>query len=359
MPRDHDGAARLAPDEFEASAAAGFLNTATYGLPPRATVEALQKAASDWAGRGSWTVWEEDGEICRQLFAELIGVEPHNVALLPAVSVAAGVIAMSLPVEPGDNVVIYEQDFNSTVLPWLALQNRGVEIRLRPLEGLVDAVDERTGLIALSAVQSADGAVADLGNLQRTGVRLFVDATQAAGAIQLDLTGADYVAAHGYKWLLCPRGLSFLYVDPDRLDEIVPWLAGWKARRDPYDESPYGPRELALDVRRLDVSLAWFEATGSRRSLELLRALGIERISEHNLGLARAFATELGIRETGSPIISVPSDNPPEAVQHLRSAGVACAGRAGSLRFCFHLYNDSEDVARALQGLQDLPVFAA
>lgn len=351
--------ARLAPGEFNQAAVAGFLNTATYGLPPHSTVEAIQRAADDWANRGSWMPWEEDGEVCRQLFAELIGVDAANVALLPAVSVAAGLIAMSLPTSSGDNVVVYEHDFNSTILPWRALERRGVDIRSCSLDSLVGAVDDRTALVAVSSVQSIDGSVADLQGLKATGTRVFVDATQSAGAIDLDLSLADYVAAHGYKWLLCPRGVSFLYVAPEHLAEVVPWLAGWKARSEPYDDRPYGLRELASDARRLDVSLAWFEAAGSRRSLELLTELGIERISEHNLALARSFATKLGVPETGSAIISIPADNPPQAVEHLRDAGIACAGRAGSLRFCFHLYNDAEDVARALDELRTLQVFAA
>ncbi len=350
---------RLAPDEFNQGAVTGFLNTATYGLPPHSTVRAIQRAADDWADRGSWMPWEEDGEVCRQLFADLIRVEATNVALLPAVSVAAGIIAMSLPTSAGDNVVVYEHDFNSTILPWRALESRGVDIRSGSLASLVDAVDDRTALVAVSSVQSIDGSVADLQALKATGTRVFVDTTQSAGAVDLDLSGADYIAAHGYKWLLCPRGVSFLYVAPEHLAEVVPWLAGWKARSDPYDDRPYGLRELATDARRLDVSLAWFEAAGSRCSLELVAELGIEQISEHNLALARSFAKELGVPETGSAMISVPTDNTAEAVEHLRNAGIVCAGRAGSLRFCFHLYNDAEDVARALEGLQSLQVFAA
>ena len=84
--------------------------------------------------------------------------------------------------------------------------------------------------MAVSSVQSADGHVADLAALRSTGVRVFVDGTQSIGALPLDLAGVDYLAVSGYKWLLCPRGLGFLYVRRERLDEIEPWLAGWKSQ---------------------------------------------------------------------------------------------------------------------------------
>ena len=346
----------LAPSEFDQSKTRGYLDTGTFGLPPRSSLEALEQALAGWRDGAPWRMWEEDGEVCRALFAGLVGVEPANVALLPALSSAAGLVAASLPAERGDNVVLYKDDFTSTLLPWRALEHRGVELRAVALRELASAIDERTVLVAVSSVQSADGSLADLESLRETGVPLFVDATQAVGAVPVDARGIDYLAAHSYKWLLCPRGLTFLYVRPDRLRALEPWTAGWKSRLRPY-EHYYGFPELTDDARRLDVSLAWFVAAGARPSLELIAEIGVARIAAHDLGLARSFAAELGLPEPAAPIVRMTVQDADGAVERLRAAGIACSARAGSIRLCFHLYNDSTDVELALETLA--PVAAA
>jgi selenocysteine lyase/cysteine desulfurase len=229
-------------------------------------------------------------------------------------------------------------------------------MRFRPLDRLAEAVDERTAIVSVSSVQSADGRVADLDALRATGVRLFVDATQSAGALPIDLRGIDYLAVAVYKWLCCPRGLAFLYVRPERLGEIEPWLAGWKSTVDPYERYYGPPRNLTEDARRLDTSLPWFLAAGARPSLELIAGLGAERIAEHDLALARAFSAGLGLPEPAAPIVQVRVADWERALAELGRAGVRCAGRAGALRFSFHLYNTEEDVVRALEAVR---VFAA
>jgi selenocysteine lyase/cysteine desulfurase len=338
-----------APSEYEGGRADGYLDTAAYGLPSDSTLLALERALAGWSKGEPWRTWEEDGETCRSLFASLVGARLEDIALLHAVSAAAGLIAASLPVRAGDNVVLYDRDFTSTMLPWRGLERNGVELRLRPLEGLASAVDERTVLVAVSAVQSADGAVADLAALRETGARLFVDATQAVGAGPFDVNQLDYVAAHPYKWLCSPRGLAFLYVRPDHLEEIEPWTSGWKSAAEPYDF--YGLPELTPDARRLDVSLAWLAAAGGRASLELITKLGPELIAEHDLGLARSFCSQAGLPEPTAPIVRIEVADAEAMLAALARAGIRAAARAGAVRVSFHFYNDDEDVARSLEVL--------
>lgn len=341
----------LAPEEFPRGRAVSYLDTATYGLPPSRTLAAVHAAVAAWEQGGSWLAWEAEGEACRELFAGLIGAEAGHVSLQPAVSAAAGIVALSLPAVAGDNVVCYEADFESCIFPFLALERRGVEVRLRPLERLAEACDERTRLVAVSAVQSADGRRADLARLRTTGAPLFVDATQAVGAVPFDLAHVDYAAAAAYKWLLCPRGLCFLWVRSERLPEIEPWLAGWKAHRDPYGAFYGGPRDLADTARRLDISLPWQVAAGARASLSLVAELGVGRIAAHDLALATRFCRALALPDPESPIVQVRLAGAEATAAELRRIGLRCSVRAGALRFAFHLYNDDEDVDRAVAAL--------
>jgi len=341
----------LAAAEYEGTRTAGYLDTATYGLPPASTVAAIEAALQGWRAWGDWLAWERDGERCRELFARIAGAPAESVALVGAVSAAAGIVAATLPTGPGDNVVCFEHEFQSALFPWLALEQRGVEVRLCALEELADAIDARTQLVAVSTVQSADGRVVDLDALKDAGAPLFLDATQSAGVLPVDLEGVDFLVAAGYKWLLCPRGLAFLYVRPERLPEIEPWQAGWKSIDDVY-ERYYGlPKMLTDEARRLDTSLPWLLAAGARASLEVIDRIGVERIAEHDRALAARFCAGLGIPETGSPIVQLERTDAEAVVERLRAAGVKCSVRAGALRFAFHLYNDEGDADLALDVL--------
>ena len=341
----------LASSEYERSEVRGYLDTATYGLPPRSVVAAVEDALAGWRSRRSWVAWEEEAERCREFFAGLVAADSNDVAITTAVSVSAGVVAAGLPASRGDNVVVHESDFASNLFPWAELERRGVDVRALPLERLAEGIDGRTALVAVSSVQSADGRVADLDALKGTGARLFVDATHSVGALPVELEGIDYLACSTYKWIPAPRGLSFLYVRRERLPEVEPWLAGWKARRD-WPGSYYGlPPDLADDARRLDTGLPWIVTAGTRPALELIAHLGVVAVSAHDLALARRFAAGLGLPEPAAPMVHVALEDAEAAVARLEEHGVKASVRAGAVRLSFHFYNDDEDVDLALEAL--------
>ena len=342
----------LAPSEYEGSPTRGYLDTATYGLPPRATVAAVEQTLASWQGRGSWLDWEQDGEACRELFAQIVGAQPEDIAYVAAASVAAGIVAASLPAEAGANIVLYERDFDSVLFPWRSLAERGVELRTLPLERLAEGIDERTALVAVSLVQSSDGRMPDLAAIKAAGTRLFLDGTQAVGSIPVSLEGVDYLVAHSYKWLLSPRGLCFFYVRPERLPEITPWLAGWKSRSDPVRGLLRRARARVgrAPARRLDPLVL---GPGSPREPRADRDGSAPRRSASTTSPSRACSRpSWALAEPASPILRVPVEDAEAAVERLKRAGVACSARSGSIRFAFHLYNDEEDVGLALEALR-------
>lgn len=174
-----------------------------------------------------------------------------------------------------------------------------------PLE---DGFRGRADLVAVSAVQSCDGRVADLDAIlaaaREAGARVLVDTTQASGWLPVDCAPLDYVVCGAYKWLLAPRGTAFLAVRPDSAEQLRPLAVGWYAGDDPWT-SIYGtPLRLAADARRFDVSPAWFSWAGAADALELLAALDRETVRAHNVGLADAFLAGLGLVPQGSAIVT-------------------------------------------------------
>jgi selenocysteine lyase/cysteine desulfurase len=268
------------------------------------------------------------------------------VAVGNQVSSFAGLVAISLP--RGARVICAHGDFTSVLWPFIVAP--GVDVAMVELEDVAAAIDERTALVAVSAVQSLDGRVADLDAIEAacatTGARTFIDATQASGWLPLDAKRFDYVAASGYKWLLSPRGVCFMSIRPEAAEPLQPHLAGWYAGDDPF-ETNYGARlRLASDASRFDLSPAWLSWVGTAPALAVLEAVGIEAIHDHDVGLANRFRAGLGMPEGDSAIVSVPAGSLGEA---LEAAGVMATEREGMMRFSFHLLNGSADVDRALE----------
>ena len=336
----------LAPDEF--APAGVFLNSATLGLAPLCSVEAMRAyELSRQAGTVNAVEIDAYVERGRAAFAALLGREPSEVAVGSQASQFVGLVAASLP--PHSVVLGAEEDFTSVLFPFLRAD---LDVRLVPLERLLDSVGDDIDLVAVSAVQSADGRLVDLTALAdaaaRAGAPTLVDVTQAAGWLPLSGLEADYVVGSGYKWLLGPRGTCFFAVAPTApaLPELA---AGWYAGESRWD-SIYGPPlRLATDARRYDVSHAWGCWVGHAPALELLLEIGVERIHAHDLALANALRDGLGLPPGHSAIVSV--ETPDDIATRLSAAGIAAAVRAGRLRLSFHLYNTVDDVEAALRAL--------
>jgi selenocysteine lyase/cysteine desulfurase len=330
---------------------ATYLNTASYGLPPRAAWEAMQAAADEWRhGRTGFAGWDRSVGAARASFARLHAVAPADVAIGPQVSPFVGLVALSVP--RGARVVCAEGDFTSLLWPFLALE--GVRVDLVPLGEVAEAIDGRTDMVAVSAVQSATGGLADLDAIADAaaahGARTLIDASHACGWLPLDAARFDYLVCAGYKWLLGPRGTAFFTAREEAAERLVPHLAGWYAGEDP-DTTYYGaPLRLAGDITRFDVSPAWLCWVGHAPALELLEQVGIEAIRAHDLALAARFRAGLGLPPGDTPIVSASLDRD-DAIDALRAAGVMAAGRGAGVRFSFHLYTTEADVDRALEVL--------
>ncbi|HEX7745606.1 MAG TPA: aminotransferase class V-fold PLP-dependent enzyme [Micromonosporaceae bacterium] len=329
----------------------GWLNTASYGLPPRPAWDALQAALHDWqVGHTSWEGWSEATDQSRRSFAGLIGVRPEDIAVGSAVSQLLAPVAAALPA--GARVVVPEVEFTSNLFPWLVQAERGVQVRTTSVAGLADAVDAGTDLVAFSLVQSADGTVAAYDDVvaaaRAHGALVVVDATQACGWLPFDGSRADVVTVGAYKWLMAPRGAAFAYLAPELRDRLTPSAAGWYAGADVH-ASYYGPPlRLAADARRFDISPAWFSYVGAAPALDLIAEVGLPAIRAHNVALANRFLAGLGRPPGDSAIVTV---DVPGAEQRLAAANVRAAVRAGRVRASFHIYSTVDDVDIALDAL--------
>jgi selenocysteine lyase/cysteine desulfurase len=328
----------------------GWLNTASYGLPPQPAWEALQSALADWrVGATSWEGWDEATGAARAGFARLVGVPSADVSVGSQVSQLLAPVAAA--VADGARVVVPEIEFTSNLFPWLVHGDR-LSVVTVPTGRLAETVAAGCDVVAFSLVQSATGEVADYAGIvaaaREAGAMVVVDASQACGWLPFDAALADVVVVAAYKWLMSPRGTAFAYLSPRVRDGLRPLAAGWYAAAEVHG-SYYGPpMRLAEDARRFDVSPAWFSWVGTAPALAVVERIGVAAIQEHNVALANRFCTALGRPPGRSAIVTVDA---PDAEARLAAAGVRAAVRAGRVRASFHVYSTDADVDLALNAL--------
>ena len=345
---DHLAAARAEFDQVTT-----YLNTATVGLPPRRSWDALQNMLAQWqSGQADPVAYGGAVEAARAAYAGLVGVPASWVATGYQVSPFAGLLAANLG--DGSEVLTAQGDFTSILFPFHSQARRGVTVREVPLSDLADAVTPSTTLVSVSLVQSADGRLLDLPGLRSacaaTGTRILLDVTQAAGWLPVDAATVDYTVCAGYKWLLAAKGTAYLSIAPHLMDELIPHGTGWYGGEEPWASIYGGPLRLAADARRFDTSPAWQSWVSAVPSLDLLTEVGPDRLHGHCVGLADRFLAGLGMPPAGSAIVALPVHG--DVVGTLAREGITAATRAGRLRLSFHLANDDADVEQAVTALR-------
>lgn len=350
-----------------------YLNTATMAVGCAPARAAYERAVERWsAGRFDWVEAERAGEDARAFFAQIVGARVEEIAIVPAVSSAAGIVAANLPPgKRGENIVVAENEFSSNYFPWVLLRERGYEVRAVPsTDGGISAdaygelADGGTRLIAVSAVHSPTGYRTDLAALRRVAARsgawFFVDACQAAGAVPLDVVrdGVDFLAAASHKFLLGSRGMGYLFVRRELLDRVHPILPGWKAARKPL-ESFYGPAmDLSPTASKLDTSLVWFAALAEQAAFGIFRQFGIQTLLDRNAQLSRRLHDALVAHRPAlrpfperhrSTIVSVPVNDTEAVMARLREANVVASIRDGRVRLSVHFYNLEDEIDRVAE----------
>jgi selenocysteine lyase/cysteine desulfurase len=328
----------------------GFLDTPTFGLPPRFVAEALHDCLRSWErGRLQVSEFDEPMRASRAAYASLIGVDARQVAMGSSVSSMIGLVAASLP--HASRVATLRGEFTSVIFPFAAQAGRGVTVTELPHGRFEDAAGD-FDVAAASLVQSADGTVLDVDALQRSAAEsdtvTVIDVTQALGWKNIELSWADVAVSASYKWLLGPRGVAWMSLSQRMFDALVPHLANPYAGEDLWS-SMYGlPLRLAADARRFDASPVWFSVLGAGLSLPWLASLDRATVETHTVGLANRLRTELDLPPSDSAIVSIPVAH---AAAALQQAGIRASVRAGTARVGFHLYNTDADLDRLLDAL--------
>jgi selenocysteine lyase/cysteine desulfurase len=367
--------------EFPITDALIYLNSCSLTPLPTRGAAALAEYARTWAelgGRAWYDHWVGLLDDLRADFARVLGADPDEVALEPAVSAALVTIASSFDYGKRNKVVVADLDFPTDGHTWLALEKTGVEVAFVhspdgttvPLELFERAVDERTALVCTGHVYYTTGYIQDVARLaelcHRKGAALVVDAYQSIGALPFDVhaSGADFLVGGTLKWLMGGPGMAFLYARRDRIADAKPTAIGWWAMRDPF----------AFDVQRIDLSptARRFEygtpavpaAYTARAGVALLAEIGVDVVRERHMTLSQrlvdgALAQGWGLgcvpeATRRSPIVTLRHPEPARVVDALRANGCIVDARPGLVRLSPHHFNTEDEMDAALELLAPL-----
>lgn len=361
-----------------------WLNCAYMGPLPTAAaaagVDGMRKKVHPW-GIEVPDFFEPSEEL-RRSWAGLLGADGEDLALTPSASYGISLAARNLPVGPGQEILVAEEQFPSNYYPWTASAARSggrVRVIRRPADGdwtaaVVNALSSRVAVAALPQVHWTDGGWFDLERIgaaaRDAGAALVVDATQSLGAIPFDVARIrpDFVAGAGYKWLLGPYSLGYLYVAPHHRDS-EPLEDNWIQRAnaaefarlvDYTDARQPGARRFDVGERS-NFALVPAARASARQIAEWDPAAIARSIAPKTRRLA-AGAERLGCRSLPESrraphylAVSLPEGAGDGALERVRRSlserRVFVSVRGDSVRVTPHLYNDDEDLDRFLEAL--------
>ena len=315
----------------------------------------------------------------RELGARLLHALPEEIAFVGPTSLALSFIAAGLDWQTNDNILIYLDDYPANVYPWLALAERGVNVRflharelgcIGPMD-VLDQVDPQTRLVALASCHFVSGYRIDLNGigqaLHQRDILFCVDAIQTLGAFPTTVEHVDFLAADAHKWLLGPCAAGILFVRRSLQERVRPAVFGWNNVRCPHfvaqQEMIFRP-----DARRYEAgSLNLLGLVGLTAAMELILEIGVENIAAELLrkrallvpALKRKGCAVLNTEadsSNASGIVTFCRDGTDMAAlcEKLEAANIITSlrfDRAGRqyLRLSPHFYNTDAELGRLLE----------
>lgn len=357
-----------------------YLNHASCSPPPTTAIAAMTAQLADVQLNGSlnYKHWVKTKENCRRLTAKLINVRAEQIAFLRNTSDALSSVANGLKWNAGENIVTFQNEFPSNVYPWRRIRDAfGVELRFCPerdgridLDEFCSLIDEKTRVVAISAVQYASGFRANLRKIadaaRRFDALLVADVIQAMGVNPLDAETDLFDVAAGafHKWMLAPEGIGFLYLSDRARARIEPTLVGWISVEHHEDfsdfEQDYKIGTLAWETGTFASSLFY----AVEKCLEIFHEYGVEQINSYLLELTDFLCENVNrenyeivssrLESEKSPLVCLKSRKnltPSEIVKHLHKNKIIVIPRGDRVRISPHIYNTQSDIKKLLAAL--------
>jgi cysteine desulfurase/selenocysteine lyase len=371
-----------------------YLDTAATAQKPQAVIDATVRAmGADYATvhRG---VYQRSAdmtlayEAARRRVARFINADESEIVFVRGATEAINLVANSwgqANIGAGDRILLSVLEHHSNIVPWQMLAERvGATIDVCPLthDGRIDLdaaaamLTPAHRLVAFAHVSNVLGSVLDVPRAAAlahgVGAKLLVDGCQAAPRMALDMAalGADFYTFSAHK-LYGPTGIGVLWTRADILNAMPPWQGGGAMiDRVSFSGTTYAPAPQRFEAG----TPAIIEAVGLAAAIDYVDAIGMETIAAHEAALVRECRAELSSLNSvhllgpddaaGIVSFAVEGVHPHDVGTILDEAGVAvraghhCAqplmdhlGLPATVRASFGIYNDGDDIAALVRGL--------
>lgn len=317
-------------------------------------------------------------EDARSLVAAQLGVNSDEIALVRNTSEANNIINNGLTLEPGDEVLVWDENHPTNNVAWEVRAARfGTRVRkvatpANPTDPqqLVDVfvreMTPATRVLAITHISNVSGVRLPVAELvaaaHSRGIYVHVDGAQTWGAMALDLKrlGVDSFSASAHKWYMGPKEVGLLYVREDNISRIWPSVIapGWG---DDIEADPVGARKFESLGQRDDAALAALGLTA-----QLHDQIGPARIEARIVELSSAI--KLGLQDAGLSLVTPSSRELSHGVCITRVPGSIRSGianrlyteygiagaAAGGLRLSPTVYNTHAHIERAVSALRNI-----
>ncbi len=313
-----------------------FLNHGSFGACPRPVFETyqafqleLESEPVEFLGRRLNDLMR----VPREAVAAELGSAPTNIAAVINATSGLNIVAQSLPLKPGDQILTTDHEYSALEKTWAYVcRKTGAEVVVvkvpMPLvseaaftEALIDGMTDRTRVLFLSHITSPtalrfpiERAIAEA---RKRGIWSVIDGAHTPGHIplSLDALGADFYSGNCHKWMMTPKGSAFLHARPEVQGLLDPLVIshGWtKESKDPDALGAFGnsPFIDGIEVQGTRDPSAWLTVP---RAIAYRRENDWTSVADHCQQLAQDTARSLG-ELTGLPPLSSPEFCAPQMV---------------------------------------------
>ncbi|MEK6984350.1 MAG: cysteine desulfurase [Nanoarchaeota archaeon] len=201
-------------------------------------------------------------------------------------------VANSLGLKNGDEVIISGKEHNSNLLPWLKLGKKGVKVKVVEsntdntfnLENFSNSFTETTKLVSIVHTSNLDGVTNPIGEIARIAHKhealLLVDAAQSVPHKETDVRNldADFMAFSGHK-MLGPTGTGVLYGKKELLENMEQFIIGGETVID----STYDGYKIEALPMRFEAGLQDYAGIiGLGEACIYLKKIGMRKVAEHD-----------------------------------------------------------------------------
>ena len=373
-----------------------YLDTAATAQKPQVVLDAMMRAGgADYATvhRGVYARSANMTvafEAARERVARFIGAaSPNEVVFVRGATEGINLVAHSwgpANLNAGDRIMLSQLEHHSNIVPWQMLAEKvGAHIDVCPLtdDGLIDLdwleanLTEQHKLVALAHVSNVLGSVLGVKRAAKAahavGAKLMLDGCQAAPRMRLNMAelGCDFYVMSGHK-LYGPTGVGVLWAKAETLDSMPPWQGGGAMiDRVTFEKTTYAPAPSRFEAGTPMI----IEVIGLHAAIDFIDSFGPEAIFAHESALAAQTRDALrGInsvtlygpeKSAGIVSFSMEGIHPHDIGTILDEENVAiraghhCAqplmdhlGIPATARASFGIYNDENDVAALVRGLE-------